>query len=983
MNPMNPASDALASVAFGPFRVLPHRRELLADDRLVKLGGRAFDVLMALIEARGTVLGKGALMARLWPNRIVEEKNLHVQISALRTALGAERELIRTVSGRGYQFTGEPRVLPASPDERAGAELAATQPRSALPPAKLPQPVSELIGRDDELCEILGLAAAHRLVTLTGAGGIGKTRLALTVAHRLLPQFADGVWVVELAPLADPALVPAAVAAALGLEFPASAVSAEHVANALSGKELLLVLDNCEHVIDAAARMAEALLRANPVVHVIATSREPLKAEAEWIHPVPPLAVPAAEREDPWRYGAVWLFVVRSRASGAHISEDRHVAAMIAAICRRLDGIPLAIELAAARVVALGIEALAARLDDRFQLLTGGRRTALPRHQTLRATLDWSYELLAEPQRVILRRLAVFAGACSLEAAGAVVASPELASSEVVAGLVDLVAKSLIVMEIDDTVARYRLLDTTRAYALEKLGESGECERLARRHVEYYRDLFERAEAEWEVRPTAEWLADYGRQIDNLRAALDWAFSPAGDASVAVALTVAAVPLWTHLSLLDECRGRLELALVALGAATNRDARCEMKLLAALGASLIVIKGTAPPELVASFTRALEIAEGLEDAEFQARSLWGLWVFHQYSEQYRAALAVAERFRTLAARASDPSYRLLGERLIGVSQHFRGDQTGARRHLEVFLAHCVTPDHRSIIRFSVDQQVTARVYLARILWLQGFPDQAVRTVDSGIEDARVANHANTLCGCLAHAACQIALWVGDQSAAEYYVTMLLEHSIRHALAIWRAWGLGHQGVLSVRRGDVFTGLQLLRSGLDELGGARSSVRFLGLLGQLAEALGRAGEIADGLATIDEAIERCERTEEHWVMAELLRIKGELLLLQGAQGTAVAAEDHFRQALDWARRQGALSWELRAATSLARLLRDQGCSVDALALLQPVYDRFSEGFGTADLQAAKALLDVLAEPAALGARLSIHTPLYRSRRPAAA
>jgi DNA-binding winged helix-turn-helix (wHTH) protein len=192
MNPMNPASDALASVAFGPFRVLPHRRELLADDRPVKLGGRAFDVLMALIEARGTVLGKGALMARVWPNRIVEEKNLHVQISALRTALGAERELIRTVSGRGYQFTGEPRVLPASPDERAGAELAATQPRSALPPAKLPQPVSELIGRDDELCEILGLAAAHRLVTLTGAGGIGKTRLALTVAHRLLPHLPTG-----------------------------------------------------------------------------------------------------------------------------------------------------------------------------------------------------------------------------------------------------------------------------------------------------------------------------------------------------------------------------------------------------------------------------------------------------------------------------------------------------------------------------------------------------------------------------------------------------------------------------------------------------------------------------------------------------------------------------------------------------------------------------------------------------------------------
>jgi DNA-binding winged helix-turn-helix (wHTH) protein len=353
-----------ASVAFGHFRVLPHRRELLADGRPVKLGGRAFDLLMALIEARGTVLGKDALMSGVWPDRVVEEKNLHAQISALRAALGAERELIRTVSGRGYQFTGETRILPASPDKRDGAELAAAHPRDArplllpgassggrlpgdLPPTNLPEPIWELIGRDEELNEIQNLAVAHRLVTLIGPGGIGKTRLALATARRLLPKFADGVWMAELAPLADPALVPAAIAAALGLEFPAGAVSAEHVANALSGKKLLLVLDNCEHVIDAASRMAEALLRANPAVHVIATSREPLKAEGEWINPVPPLAVPAGDAEDqddPLRYGAVRLFVERARAATRHFAPDRRLAALVAAICRRLDGIPLAIE---------------------------------------------------------------------------------------------------------------------------------------------------------------------------------------------------------------------------------------------------------------------------------------------------------------------------------------------------------------------------------------------------------------------------------------------------------------------------------------------------------------------------------------------------------------------------------------------------------------------------------------------------------------
>jgi len=490
---MDLASETPAIIEFGHFGIVPHRRELLADGQPIKLGERAFDMLMALIDARGEVVSKDALMARVWPGRIVAEKNLHTQISALRTALGVERELIHTVAGRGYQFIGEVRILLASPAERAGA--GAVEPEAVGPPTNLPESVSELIGRDDEFREILGLAAAHRLVTLTGAGGIGKTCLALAVARRLLSQFADGVWFAELAPLTDPGLVPVAVAATVGFELAAGAVSPERVASALRGKQLLLVLDNCEHVIDAAAGMAEALLRANPAAHVIATSREPLRAEGEWVWPVPPLAVPAADadhEDDLLRYGAVRLFVERTQAARPNFTPDRRLAAMIAAICRRLDGIPLAIELAAARAAALDIEEVAARLDDRFRLLTGGRRTALPRHQTLRATLDWSYGLLPEPERVILRRLAVFAGAFRLEAASAVAASPEVAPAEVVEGLVNLVARSLVAAEVDGHVARYRLLDTTRAYAIEKLGESGERERLVRRHAEYYRDLFER-----------------------------------------------------------------------------------------------------------------------------------------------------------------------------------------------------------------------------------------------------------------------------------------------------------------------------------------------------------------------------------------------------------------------------------------------------------------------------------------------------------
>src|SRR6266446_1169751 len=402
---MDPA-QAPAAIEFGRFSVLPHRRELLAEGRPLELGGRAFDVLMALIEVSGAVVSKDALMNRVWPDRIIEANSLQAQISALRRAFANDRDLIRTIAGRGYQFTGQIRTVSASPNAQASARMPQPTPTPSRPPTNLPEPVSELIGRDVELAEILDLGTSHRLVTLTGAGGIGKTRLGFAAARHLLPRFADGIWAIELVPLSDPELVPVAVATALGLELASGTASPLSVANALRSQQLMLVLDNCEHVVEAAARMAEALLRANPATRVIATSREPLRVEGEWVYPVPPLAVPAEGSpagEDPLRYGAVRLFVERVRAAMPSFSPDLRAAAAVAGICRRLDGIPLAIELAAARTTALGIEGVAARLDNRFRLLAGGRRTAMPRHQTLRATLDWSYELLTEPERVVLR----------------------------------------------------------------------------------------------------------------------------------------------------------------------------------------------------------------------------------------------------------------------------------------------------------------------------------------------------------------------------------------------------------------------------------------------------------------------------------------------------------------------------------------------------------------------------------------------------
>ncbi len=365
-------------------------------------------------------------------------------------------------------------------------------------------------------------------------------------------------------------------------------------------------------------------------------------------------------------------------------------------------------------------------------------------------------------------------------------------------------------------VPRCRLLDTMRAYGLEKLAESGEREWLARRHAEHYRDLFERAEAEREARPTVARPAQYAVEIDNLRAALDWAFSSDGDPPIGVALTAAAVPVWMQLSLVEECR-RVQQALAALATVAEPDARQEMKLLAALGASQLYTRGGVP-EVASAWTKALELAEKLGDLEYQKRSLWGLWSFHVNGVDYRTALSLARRFASLVATSLDPNDRLVGERMIGVSYHNLGDRQSARRHIERAITKSAALGHqRHFIRLQLDPQVTARVHLARILWLEGFPDRAMREAEHSVADARAAEHAISFSYALHRAACPVALWNGDLAAAGHYADMLLDHAKRHALVHWQLYGWGYQGAGAISRGDVATGLRLLRSCFKELG----------------------------------------------------------------------------------------------------------------------------------------------------------------------
>lgn len=590
------------------------RRELRMCGDKVPVGARALEILEVLVRADGGLITKENLMRSVWPGAFVPDNTLQVHICAIRKALGPYRALLKTESGRGYRLLG---------DWTARQQNAAVKPTvldpvedSGEPPrTNLPARTFGIVGRAENIGQLQDLLSAYRAVTLTGPGGVGKTTLAIEVARALLPGFGGGGWLIELASILDANLVPAAVLSVLDLTLGSDAITAEAVARAIGRSHLLLVLDNCEHLVDAAAELAETLLHLCPHVTLLATSREALRIDGEHVYRVPALDAPSSDGDRPdnfLRHSAVELFMTRVQAQAGDFATGATCLSAVGTICRHLDGIPLAIEFAAARGAILGLPQVAAMLDDRFRLLTGGRRTALPRHQTMRATLDWSYELLTEPECVTLRRLAAFAGPFSLGAVTAVAASPEITSPEVVESLAGLVAKSLVATEGGAAVARYRLLDTMRAYAAEKLDESGERQPLALRHAEYHLDLLERAEVEWESRPTAEWLADYAWRIDNVRTALDWAFSPGGNVSIGVALTAAAVPLWMHLSLVAECRERCERALLELQ--TNRipDARLRMRLQIGLGNSLLHTRGPSK-QAQTVLTEALESAEALGD----------------------------------------------------------------------------------------------------------------------------------------------------------------------------------------------------------------------------------------------------------------------------------------------------------------------------------------------------------------------------------
>ena len=520
--------------SFGEFILDPGTRQLLRGTEPVALSPKAFQLLELLVRCGPKAVSKTDLQDGLWPGTFVVEKNLANLVGEIRRAIGddaARPRFIRTVARFGYAFC-----------EARGVGPEDAPPRRRTPPAtvgelrhNLPEPVTSFIGREREIAELVRALSSTRLLTLTGAGGCGKTRLALEVARELLDEFPDGVWFVDLAPVVEPALVVQTVAATIEVRQAPNRSLLESVAERLRARHTLLILDNCEHLITASATVSETLLRAVPRLTILATSRETLGIGGETTWRVPSLSLPDPQTRpsptDLLQYEAVRLLVERAAAIGAGLTATPANAAVLTDVCRRLDGIPLAIELAAARLNVLSLEQLHARLHDRFRLLARAQQTTLARHRTLEATIDWSCDLLPESERRLLTHLSVFAGGWTLEAAEQVCARDGLDRMHVLDGLSRLVDKSLVQVEEDVPGAhRYRYLESVKEYACGRLQQSLESEALLRQHFEYFLGLVRRVEPELTRADQLRWLRLLQSEHDNLRAALEWGLTsnPAG-----------------------------------------------------------------------------------------------------------------------------------------------------------------------------------------------------------------------------------------------------------------------------------------------------------------------------------------------------------------------------------------------------------------------------------------------------------------------
>jgi predicted ATPase len=874
---------------------------LFCGDERVRLNGPAYKVLLALIDNAGEVVARRTLMARAWGSIHVEETSLRAAVAALRRALraaGSKRRYVGTVARKGYRFL-EPVVFGEPRSKRGG----------------LPAQLSKIIGREDIVANLVDEIDRHRLITIVGPGGVGKTTTALAAARSALSERrVDSADFVDLATAEDPAVLASAVRAQLGIVAQTNEPMAD-IEAFVCHRRMLIVLDSCERMVAAVAVLIEAILAIAPKIIVLATSREPLRADGERIHRLEPLDVPAASARlngtAALEFSAIKLFVDRAMASRSGFQITDENTPIVVEICRCLDGVPLAIEIAASRLDSFELPILADVLDNHFRLYLPGRNTGLSRHRTLSATMDWSYEALVEDERVVLRRLSVFRGPFTLEAAVQVVGDDRMAPGDVTALIASLAAKSLLTADPGRVRGKHRLLDTTRAYAMDKLMGSADADTVRRRHAVYYKRVLEEAQARTDL-VWKEWDAAYGPELDQIRAALDWSSSPVGDPKLAITLAVAALPLWGHLGLGEECLALADRILALPGLEPTPE---QLIALEAARAGALVHQDSSGA-LVKDIWRRIsdleaQIVSPRPKLQVFLADLSSAWT----GGRFRDGLTAGQRMRDTAIATGETFYVGVGERIMGSSLYYLGEFGEARRLLEKALRYGVWLSRAGFnVHPHFDERVAAFCDLGNILLLQGFLERAIELAAANVERAVKTGHAPTICYALGLSTCRIMLDAASPKKAEQYILMLSDYVARPGLGLWQIVADSLAGALLTRRGEHEAAVIALRAVVERLRETHIWTFQTQSLIYFAIALFHAGRFVEALETIDEVLQRCEKSEEFWDHTRLLTLRAEIMLRGRLADTTEIAEC-FTKASAESDRQGAIFWKPRIVGGL--------------------------------------------------------------------
>ena len=791
-----------ARYRFGPFQMDVPQLALTRDGVPLKLGGRALNLLAVLVEAEGRLVARDALIDRVWPNQVIDDSAIRVHLSAARKALAMPdgEATIVADAGRGYRL--------ALPVERlGGGDIPTLAERRA---SRLPASIGRIFGREPVIATIAGELAERRFISIVGPGGIGKTTAATAIGHRMVQAMGIEAWFVDLAPVTDAAMVAATLATTL--ELPASGTDLpQKIAARLGDRPALILLDNCEHVIDAAASLAEDVLHGAPQAMLLVTSHEPLRAQGEWVHRLAALELPdehaAPSLEQVAQLSAPALFDERARAANSDFRLDAQSMPVVVDICRKLDGIPLAIELAAARIDTMTPQAIADALDDRFALLTRGRRTALPRHRTLRGALDWSYDLLAPPLQQLLDRLALFRSHFDADDAAAMAAGTGVGRFAADELLAELVAKSLVVATPSPRSMRYRLLDTTRHYGQERLRATGMAEQAHRDHAHVLLRGLADSAAAWEGKAPREWLAEYSVRIDDVRSAIAWA-SGGKDAGLAAELVIAAAPLWFHLSLPAEFLRYAEAVIANMAEGQVEPAR-QVELLTAYGHGLWHTEGPVPA-MADAFARALALAEEIGSAPLALRALWGVWAQSILAGRYEESLVFARRFDARVGAEGALADRQTAAHMLALSLHFSGDHAGSRRMLEVVMAGDAAPERANHANHAqVDGRIAVLSLLMRLHWAEGDLTTAMALARDCAQDAERIDHALSVCYGLAVGCIPVAIAAQQHTLAAEWIAALARRTTRHGLDHWHSFVAGYGQALdpATRAPDRVSGMQ--------------------------------------------------------------------------------------------------------------------------------------------------------------------------------